>query len=392
MRARAGHVGPASRTVRPIIAIGSPPPQPVIRWRPVLSTPSPAVVPHDQITPAWLTAALRAQRVDATVDSFTTETVGTGQLAETIRFHLRYAGAAPPDAPATLVGKFTSDNEVAATNGKQMGWYRSEVMFYRELAHRAAIKTPRPYVAELAPDNSFVLLFEDMAPAVAGDHMAGCSIETARMALSEAARLHSAFWNDEELARQPWLYVPPGAQGFYSTELFEQSWAHFDRTYAHLMEPEVMRACAKFVRHHAAWNGPRPAPKCFSHNDFRIDNMLLGGPRICVVDWQTSAYLGSGMDVAYFLGGAFDRDTRRAVEHDLLREYHDQLLALGVKDYSFDHLLADYRHYTFAVLVVAICATVVVKQTPRGDRLFMKMVTDGTWQAIDNGALDVLPD
>jgi len=86
-----------------------------------VSISPPAVVPHDQITPAWLTVALRAQHIDATVDSFTTEIVGTGQLAETIRFHLRYDGAAPADAPATLVGKFTSDNDVAATNGKQMG-------------------------------------------------------------------------------------------------------------------------------------------------------------------------------------------------------------------------------------------------------------------------------
>ena len=53
--------------------------------------------------------------------------------------------------------------------------------------------------------------------------------------------------------------------------------------------------------------------------------------------------------------------------------------------------MADYRHYSFAVLVVAIAATVIVEQTDRGDQLFMKMVTDGAYQAIDNDALDVLP-
>ena len=97
------------------------------------------------------------------------------------------------------------------------------------------------------------------------------------------------------------------------------------------------------------------------------------------------------MDVAYFLGGAFDRETRRAHEAELLHGYHDDLIASGVKDYSFDHLMADYRHYSFAVLAVAIAATVIVKQTERGDHLFMKMVTDGAYQALDNDALDVLP-
>jgi hypothetical protein len=350
------------------------------------------IVRADAVTPAWLTRALAAHGVDARVEGVAVDVVGTGQLGETRRFHLEYAGTPPADAPRTLVGKFPSDDDTAANTGREMGFYRSELMFYRELAHRTAINTPRVYVAELDERNDFTLLFEDLAPAVQGDHMAGCTVDEARLALAEAALLHAPFWNDRELEQQPWLYKPEGAQGFYTTELVEQSWAHFEKTYAHRMDPEVIRLCDKFVRHHAAWNAPRTARRTFSHNDFRVDNMLFGGERVAVVDWQTSAYLGTGMDVAYFLGGAFDRDTRRAVERDLLAEYHADLLAQGVGDYSFADLMDDYRHYSFAVLVVAIAATVIVKQTERGDRLFMKMVTDGAWQALDNDAADLLPD
>lgn len=347
---------------------------------------------HDQITAAWLSAALQNKGIDATVTDFGIEGVGTGQLGETKRFLLRYQGTPPPAAPRTLVGKFPSDNAVAAATGRDLGFYRSEVMFYRELAHRAQIHTPKVYVAELDVDNGdFVLLLEDMAPSRAGDHMQGCSVADGEKALREAAMLHAAFWDDTELERQPWLYVPPGAQGFYTTELLESSWDFFVANYTAQMDPEVMKVCEKFVRCHGAWNAPRTAPKCFSHNDFRVDNMLFGADRICVVDWQTSAYLGSGMDVAYFLGSAFDRDTRKAVERDLLQEYLEQLHSRGVQNYNFDHLMADYRHYSFAVLVVAIAATVIVKKTERGDRLFMKMVTDGAYQAIDNDAVDALP-
>ncbi|MGR8918234.1 MAG: phosphotransferase [Gammaproteobacteria bacterium] len=348
------------------------------------------IVKADAVTPEWLTRALQQNGIDAVVDAIEIETVGTGQLGETRRFHLHYAGRPPAGAPASVVGKFPSDDRTAATTGKEMGFYRSELMFYRELAHRTAINTPAVYVAELDDGNDFVLLFEDLAPAVQGDHMAGCSVDDARLALNEAALLHAAFWNDAELERQPWLYVPAGAQGFYTTELVESSWAHFEKTYGPRMDPAVIRLCDEFVRHHAAWNAPRTAHRTFSHNDFRVDNMLFGGERVAVVDWQTSAYLGSGMDVAYFLGSAFDRDTRRAVERDLLAEYHADLLAQGVKDYGFDQLLADYRHYSFAVIVVAVAATVIVKQTERGDRLFMKMVTDGAYQALDNDAADLL--
>jgi len=39
---------------------------------------------------------------------------------------------------------------------------------------------------------------------------------------------------------------------------------------------------------------------------------------------------------------------------------------------------------------VIIAATVIVKQTERGDRMFMQMINGGAYQAIDNDALDVL--
>lgn len=354
-------------------------------------TPLP-IVAAGGVTADWITQALRNKGIDATVGEVSTETVGTGQLGETRRFRLAYTGAVPDDAPASLVGKFPSDDDNAATTGREMGFYRAELMFYRELAHRTAINTPEVYVAEIDEANNFTLLFEDLAPAEQGDHMSGCSVEDARLALKEAALLHAAFYNDRELEQQPWLYIPEGAQGFYTTELMESSWDHFSRTYGERMDPDVMRLVDKFVRHHAAWNAPRTAHRCYSHNDFRVDNMLFGGERIAVVDWQTANYLGMGMDVAYFLGSAFDRATRRAVERDLLAEYHADLVAQGVDGYSFDQLLNDYRHYSFAVIVVAVAATVIVKQTERGDRLFMKMVTDGAWQALDNDAADLLGD
>ena len=68
------------------------------------------------------------------------------------------------------------------------------------------------------------------------------------------------------------------------------------------------------------------------------------------------------------------------------------LIAYGVEGYGLDQLMDDYRHYSFAQLAVAIAATVIVKRTERGDRLFMHMITGAAHQALDNRALDLLPD
>ncbi len=351
------------------------------------------VIPADAVSPEWLTAVLRAAHIDATVARLRSEPVGNGQVGETKRFFLEYQGTAPPDAPATVVGKFSSNDPVAANTGRTIGFYKAEVWFYREIAPRARLRVPHAYLAELDEQNNCALVFEDLAPAQTGNQVAGIPVEDARLALVECAKLHAAFWNDTELEKQPWLSVPPGAQGFYTSELLASSWDYYKKTYPGVLAAEVVDLCDRFVSRHAEWNRPRPYPKVYSHNDFRADNMLFGGAdgRAAIVDWQTSSFLGTGMDVAYFLGGAFDRATRRAHEGALLRFYHDELIANGVKDYSFDHLMSDYRHYSFAALVVAIVASVIVKRTERGDRLLAFIINSAAHQALDNHALDILP-
>ncbi|MGE0487504.1 MAG: phosphotransferase [Gammaproteobacteria bacterium] len=353
------------------------------------------IVGPDGVTAPWLTAALAQRGVDAYVARLRMETVGTGQVGETRRYFIEYAGTPAPGAPASVVGKFSSLDATARETGRQLGLYRTEVMFYRHLAAHAGIRTPLVYAAEIDPaSHDFVLLFEDLAPARQGDQMRGCTLAEARAALSEAARLHAAFWNDRRLLDTDWCTVPDGAQGFYTTALIEQSWAHVRKHYADWLPADVRTVCAKFVRNHAWWNRPRDFPKCFSHNDFRPDNMLFGpaGARVAVVDWQTASFLGTGMDVAYFLGGALPRATRRRHEATLLRDYHAQLLALGVTDYPFEHLMNDYRHYSFAAIAVAIAATLIVKRTERGDRMLMQMTRAAAEHAADLDALDLLPD
>ena len=152
-----------------------------------------SIVRPQAVTSAWLTEALQCQEIDAHVSSFKMDKGGTGQLGETRRFHLSYTGAAPKNAPTSLVGKFPSNNEVACKTGKEMGFYRAELMFYREAAHRAVIRTPEVYVAEFEPDSAeFTLLLEDLAPAQPGDHMSGRSVEVARQAHKEDEMLHAA--------------------------------------------------------------------------------------------------------------------------------------------------------------------------------------------------------
>ncbi|MDN5938931.1 MAG: hypothetical protein L0H83_09730, partial [Salinisphaera sp.] len=64
------------------------------------------IVHHRAVTSEWLTRALASRGVDATVAGFDVEQVGTGQLGETRRFFLRYAGSPAAHAPAPRGGQF----------------------------------------------------------------------------------------------------------------------------------------------------------------------------------------------------------------------------------------------------------------------------------------------
>ena len=45
-----------------------------------------------------------------------------------------------------------------------------------------------------------------------------------------------------------------------------------------------------------------------------------------------------------------------------------------VAGYARQDLAQDYRHFTFAGIVVSVCAAMLVKRTERGDRMFLTML------------------
>ena len=102
-----------------------------------------------------------------------------------------------------------------------------------------------------------------------------------------------------------------------------------------------------------------------------------------VVDWQTVAWAGASIDVAYFIGGCLSAEDRRAHEAELLAHYHDALCRRGVRDYSLEQLRADTRRDTFAGVLMAIVASMVVQRTERGDLMFLTSTTRHAQHALD---------
>jgi len=353
----------------------------------------------EAVSADWLDGVLRDAGLlgRARVTGFEREDVGTGQVGANIRYHLSYDGDGDGDAdnpgPASVVVKFAAPDEVSRTTGIATRTYETEVAFYRDLADSVEINRPACYLADIVSGTAdVVLVFEDLAPRIQGDQIAGCDIAQATLAVEQAACLHGPRWGDETLLDHEWLAVGvTGAGGV--ADLFNYTWTQFVERYTPRLTPEALEIGHAVHASIGDWSTYRPPAMTLAHGDYRLDNMLFGAPDqdrpLVVVDWQT-VRLGCGTsDVAYFLGAGLDPDLRRAHEQDLVRHYHQALGAYAV-DYPFDACWEDYRRYSFGGYVMAVIASVLVGRTDRGDDMFMAMANRHAAQAVDLDATELL--
>jgi hypothetical protein len=95
-------------------------------------------------------------------------------------------------------------------------------------------------------------------------------------------------------------------------------------------------------------------------------------------------------DVAYFIGAGLRPRDRREHEQDLVHTYLPDLTAAGVDQVDDDAAWTDYRRGTWAGLVMAVGASMVVERTDRGDQMFLAMASRHAAHAVDLDAAALL--
>jgi aminoglycoside phosphotransferase (APT) family kinase protein len=99
-------------------------------------------------------------------------------------------------------------------------------------------------------------------------------------------------------------------------------------------------------------------PRTLTHNDVQADNLFFGAAEggVIFIDWQMVTYARCVIDVGGWIRGSLQPEVRRTVESQLIRLYHDALVANGVHDYTFDHCLVDYQLATVLAPARLACA------------------------------------
>lgn len=342
---------------------------------------TPGITAHDLLTPEWLSDALQLP-----VTGVALTKVGTGQIGDCERVELTYGEEC--DGPTSIVAKIPSQDETSRAAGVNLGTYRTETSFYRDLRDHLGIRAPYCYWVDFdEASGEFALLLEDLAPAEQGDQITGCNVDQAFLAVMELPKLHAPLWGDAKLNDYAWLSGGYGAQPemaaqFIGGMLFPGFTARYDGR----IDADVLALAERMFEKMVAMYDLGNRPHSLQHSDYRLDNMLFGtdagGPPVAIVDWQTVAGGYGIADLSYFIGAGLTVEDRRTHEEELVRAYGDAMNANGI-DLPWDELWWQYRRHTTAGLVMAIGASQLVGQTDRGDDMFVTMAQRHGRHALD---------
>ncbi len=355
----------------------------------------------DEVTPEWLTWALRESGVldQATVNACHAENVGEGVgfLGEVFKLSLNYstsnnlpaagvpvAGIAAAGAPASMILKLPTES-ANRNAGQSAGVYEREIRFYSELRPELNIRTPTCYYGGMqttvAPETGltvlrfinrlpmwsmwsmfrllswlgtlkrigYILLIEDLGHLRRGDQVAGCGLQDARTALTAMARLHGQFWESEKLESTKWI-IPLQLTTKLGQVVYQKALPRYFAANGQVTLRN--RELLEWLDH----NGLRLMEQLAStaptliHGDFRLDNLFFDDVEneVVVLDWQTPLCGPFGMDLAYFLSASLESGVSEAELTNLLEHYRAELALSGVVQ-SADQIR---WHYEASMLLV----------------------------------------
>jgi aminoglycoside phosphotransferase (APT) family kinase protein len=352
-----------------------------------------ATLKYSDVTPEWVTSLLRSHGHFATVTHVSHLSIGTGQVGATYRYALTYDGDQGA-APNSLVGKFQSNNQLSRDTGKMTLTYLREAGFYRQFG--SAISLPVPEMLFLAFDedsHDFAMIMRDLPHHYAGNQLKTPSQTEAELAMDAAAAIHAAWWRDPALDANAWMSgahasTPPvEPEGFYA-----MLWPAFCDRYGERITPDMRCVGEAYLGNIIGWqNALAAAPRCLTHNDYRPDNMLFApddsAEPIVIVDWQTVGVGCGATDIAYYLGTAFDAESRRLHEAALFARYTDALIRNRVPDIDIADLWRHCQASAFAGFMMGITASMIVQQTERGDAMFLAMCERSAAMVLDHDVM-----
>ena len=295
------------------------------------------------VTPDWLTETLRHAGIlgECSIVSVEVETPTSppGLLSRLSRLRIS-CDRCVLGVPETLIAKFHPPEPelrkfVCEANV-------TEAQFYAEVVPHSNLSTPQVYYSAIDCDScESVLLLEDLSKHRIVDDLKGCPAEDAETVVRNLAEFHAGWWSDPRLDSMKWL--KPFDRSF-SLEILGKPVIRFEESLPSGIGEVAQLVKAQYTK---LFEVQSRQPRTVVLNDVKARHMFFKTKgdveAVSIVDFQLAVQGRGALDVSRFFGSSLATDVRRAHELELLRVYHDVLMAQGVTGYPFETLFTDYR-------------------------------------------------
>ncbi len=316
---------------------------------------------QDQITPEWLTQALRKSGVltHGTVQMVEID-ARERELSTTYRLRIAYPFDAQGFMPARLFLKtVNADQEEEFFGPSEVDYYR------RDYVGLACAPLLRCYDGAFsAEQRRYHLLLDDVSSSHVEARTKAPTLAYGLVLAESLACLHTHRWGSERIA-ETGDRLPDAARINRFVEVARPGAGYIIEAMSDQLEPHWPAAINELLaRHPQAMIDRTRDPQGFTliHGDANRTNILVpreGERPLYIIDrqpfdWSLTVWLGV-YDLAYAVVLDWDTAARRRHEVQLLRHYYEQLGARGVEGYSWERLYDDYR------LSMAICVYVAIE-------------------------------
>jgi len=277
-----------------------------------------------------------------------------------------------------------------------LGIYIRETYFFNDLAARTPVPAVRCLYADMDIDaGEFVLLIDEVADLTVGDQLAGATVPQLERTLKEIAKWHAAWWKHPDLDKFEWLptndspillAVVPGIMRA-AMPVIESEWVSRLGEEAVALGRDVADNFEDIMHRSSA------AAKTLCHGDVRLENIFFNSDasKIMFIDFQMLVKGTPAQDVQYLFSSSMEPETWDAHGMRLLRLYHDELVSLGINDYSWETFWSEFQlQCLWAMVAPASTVGGFDMGDAKGKQLAERWLTRGWYLPVAANAREVL--
>lgn len=315
----------------------------------------------------WMQAVLRTSgaidRATTVASAVTERFEGGGLLSALYRTTLAYDGG---DGPPTVFVKLPMDVPHQRAMADAFGVYPKEVGWYRDIAPRSTIRTPKVHAAMIAEDRTnYCVVLEDVSHLRQADRTGGMTWDEAMSAIGALARYHAGWTGSHELdgLREVFFGLDSPVYRTGLPGVASSGWPAAKHHASDVITSEAMQLGDEWVELLPAMIDRLVTQPTLCHGDWRADNMFFDADgEVVIIDPQIAGVQNLAYDIGYFIGQSVEPDVFRGRIGELVGHYVATSRDCGV-DLDTDVVLFDTR------VAVAMCLMYGFASFPEYDHL-----------------------